>query len=152
MSRLLVTNKSFELLEPYEGKLSRTVLRGESSRKGADLLDNKGDKVELLLPMQPRFIKANPAVETLKDMATIASGPIVYCLEGCDNQDLSDLKLNTNIPMSMGYSSELLKGINVIKGKALDAKGQEVTVSAIPYYAVGNREEGEPYKVWIPVK
>ena len=113
---------------------------------------NKGDKVELLLPMQPRFIKANPAVETLKDMATIASGPIVYCLEGCDNQDLSDLKLNTNIPMSMGYSSELLKGINVIKGKALDAKGQEVTVSAIPYYAVGNREEGEPYKVWIPVK
>ena len=41
MSRLLVTNKSFELLEPYEGKLSRTVLRGESSRKGADLLDNK---------------------------------------------------------------------------------------------------------------
>lgn len=113
---------------------------------------NKGDKVELLLPMQPRFIKANPAVETLKDMATIASGPIVYCLEGCDNQDLSDLKLNTNIPMSVEYSSELLKGINVIKGKALDAKGQEVTVSAIPYYAVGNREEGEPYKVWIPVK
>ena len=40
MSRLLVTNKSFELLEPYEGKLSRTVLRGESSRKGADLLDD----------------------------------------------------------------------------------------------------------------
>lgn len=113
---------------------------------------NKGDKVELLLPMQPRFIKANPAVETLKGMATIASGPIVYCLEGCDNKDLSDLKLNTNIPMSMGYSSELLKGINVIKGRALDAKGLEVTVSAIPYYAVGNREEGEPYKVWIPVK
>ena len=41
MSRLLVTNKSFELLEPYEGKLSRTVLRGESSRKGADLLDTE---------------------------------------------------------------------------------------------------------------
>ena len=32
-------NRNFELLEPYEGKLSRTVLRGESSRKGADLLD-----------------------------------------------------------------------------------------------------------------
>ena len=46
MSRLLVTNKSFELLEPYEGKLSRTVLRGESSRKGADLLDiNRNPKM-----------------------------------------------------------------------------------------------------------
>ena len=43
MSRLLVTNKSFELLEPYAGKLARTVLRGESSRKGADLLDSSGD-------------------------------------------------------------------------------------------------------------
>ena len=29
------------LLEPYAGKLARTVLRGESSRKGADLLDKK---------------------------------------------------------------------------------------------------------------
>ena len=27
------------LLEPYAGKLARTVLRGESSRKGADPLD-----------------------------------------------------------------------------------------------------------------
>lgn len=31
------------LLEPYAGKLARTVLRGESSRKGADLLDSAGD-------------------------------------------------------------------------------------------------------------
>jgi uncharacterized protein YaeQ len=37
MSRFLYRN--FELLEPYEGKLSCTVLRGESFRKGADLLD-----------------------------------------------------------------------------------------------------------------
>ena len=33
------------LLEPYAGKLARTVLRGESSRKGADLLDSAGDPV-----------------------------------------------------------------------------------------------------------
>lgn len=31
------------LLEPYAGKLARTVLRGESSRKGADLLDYTGE-------------------------------------------------------------------------------------------------------------
>ena len=37
----LPTTKSVAvmLLEPYAGKLARTVLRGESSRKGADLLD-----------------------------------------------------------------------------------------------------------------
>ena len=39
MSRLLVTNKSFELLEPYEGKLSRTVLRGEGGSNALDLPD-----------------------------------------------------------------------------------------------------------------
>jgi hypothetical protein len=37
MSRFLYRN--FELLEPYDAKVSCTVLRGESSRKGADLLD-----------------------------------------------------------------------------------------------------------------
>ena len=37
MSRFL--NGNFELLEPYEGKLSSTVLRGESGSNAADLLD-----------------------------------------------------------------------------------------------------------------
>ncbi len=32
--------KEYCLLEPCEGKLSRTVLRGESTRKGADLPDH----------------------------------------------------------------------------------------------------------------
>ncbi len=32
--------KEYCLLEPCEGKLSRTVLRGESTRKGADLPDD----------------------------------------------------------------------------------------------------------------
>jgi hypothetical protein len=36
MSWLLCRNKSIELLEPYEGKLSCTVLRGE---RGSDALD-----------------------------------------------------------------------------------------------------------------
>ena len=44
MSRFLYRN--LELLEPYEGKLSCTVLRGESSRKGADLPDHKKNKQE----------------------------------------------------------------------------------------------------------
>lgn len=37
MSRLLCRNKSIELLEPYEGKLSRTVLRGERGSNAPDL-------------------------------------------------------------------------------------------------------------------
>ena len=37
LSRFL--NGNFELLEPYEGKLSSTVLRGGSGSNAADLLD-----------------------------------------------------------------------------------------------------------------
>ena len=46
MSRFLTTNRNIELLEPYDAKVSRTVLRGESSRKGADLLDIYNRDVE----------------------------------------------------------------------------------------------------------
>jgi hypothetical protein len=35
------SKNSNALLEPYEGKLSCTVLRGESSSNGVDLLDTK---------------------------------------------------------------------------------------------------------------
>ena len=34
-------NKNFELLEPYEGKLSRTVLRGERGSNASDLPDTR---------------------------------------------------------------------------------------------------------------
>lgn len=34
-------NRNFELLEPYDAKVSCTVLRGESIRKDADLLDKQ---------------------------------------------------------------------------------------------------------------
>lgn len=42
-----LTYRNFKLLEPYERKLSRTVLRGESSRKGTDL----PGKVKLTIEM-----------------------------------------------------------------------------------------------------
>jgi hypothetical protein len=41
MSRFLYRN--FELLEPYAGKLARTVLRGERGSNAPDLLDSSGD-------------------------------------------------------------------------------------------------------------
>ena len=42
MSRFLTTNRNIELLEPYEGKLSCTVLRGEGGSNALDLPDSFG--------------------------------------------------------------------------------------------------------------
>ena len=55
MSRSLHTNRDFEKFEPYEGKPSRTVLRGEEGSNALDL----PDKVKfrsgpyLLAPREP---------------------------------------------------------------------------------------------------
>lgn len=59
MSRLGQT--SFEPLEPYDGKLSSTVLRGESPRKGADLLDvpPNGGKLQTISSNQKQIIVWN---------------------------------------------------------------------------------------------
>ena len=111
----------------------------------------KGDKVELTLPMQPRIITANDAVAQLKGQIAIASGPIIYCLESCDNPELAGLQVNTCEPMSLAFHSDCLNGVNIIEGKGLDKNTKLVTIKAVPYYAVGNRTEGNGYKVWLPI-
>lgn len=108
----------------------------------------KGDKLELSLPMQPRIITANEQVKDLNGMATLASGPLVYCLESVDNKDLDKLQLDTKSQLELVYQDDLLGGINVVKtvAKEKDVAG---SITAIPYYAVGNRNQSG-YKVWLP--
>jgi len=111
----------------------------------------KDDKIELTLPMQPRIIYANESVKDLTNLAAIASGPVIYCIEDIDNNNsVRNIRLNTNSTMESEYRSDLLNGINIIKGKAFDNNSNEIPFSAIPYYAVGNRPDGGAYKVWIP--
>ncbi len=105
----------------------------------------KGDKVELSLPMQPRIITANEAVGQLRGMAAIASGPIIYCLEESDNPHLDELRIDPSATLAMHHDGGLLSGVNVIT--AGDGSGGW---TAIPYYAVGNRDAGG-YKVWVPL-
>nr|WP_068891126.1 beta-L-arabinofuranosidase domain-containing protein [Pedobacter panaciterrae] len=106
----------------------------------------KGDKVELQLPMKPRFVTANDQVKDLKNSVAIASGPIVYSLEAADNSNVEQLQVDTNATLEMQYRNDLLKGVNVVTGKSLTGK----TFTAVPYYAVGNREI-KGYKVWLPL-
>ena len=70
MSRFLYRN--LELLEPYEGKLSCTVLRGESSRKGADLPDQQIEKGYAAYIYDFKF----------PDLSTIAYNHLLHHSEG----------------------------------------------------------------------
>jgi DUF1680 family protein len=111
----------------------------------------KGDVVTLNLPMQPRFVTAADSVQALKGKVAIASGPLVYGFEGVDNPELSHYVLTPGTPLSLTFKPGLLKGVNVVTGKT-SAGAQEVSFTAIPFYAIGNRTSTSPYQVWIPVK
>jgi len=106
----------------------------------------KGDHIELELPMQPRLITANKAVENLRGQVALASGPIIYCFEDADNPELQTFKLQAQTPLELSHDSNLLNGVNIIKCQG------DIPAKAIPYYAVANREESHSYKVWIPQK
>jgi len=106
----------------------------------------KGDQVELQLPMKPRFVSANTQVKDLRNSVAIASGPIVYSLEAADNNNVEQLQIDTTAALQLQYRNDLLNGVNVVTGKTVSGK----TFTAVPYYAVGNRE-AKGYKVWLPV-
>ena len=122
--------------------------------KGYALLDrvwNPADRIVLELPVAPRLVRAHKAARELDGMATIAAGPLVYCIEQADNADYARLRLDTAGSMELGYRSDLMDGTPVITGTAIDGKGAKSTFTAIPYYAFGNRGNGG-YRVWLPTR
>lgn len=120
----------------------------------------KGDKVTVHFDMEPRTVKAHPAVETDRGKIAIERGPVVYCAEWPDNDfDIFSVVLNKKPVFSVQSKPELLYGINTIQTDAqslsYDAQGRLVTkdvkLTMIPYYAWVHRGSGD-MAVWLPVE
>jgi len=111
----------------------------------------RGDKIELDLPMEPRYVSANEKVVSLKGMAVVASGPIVYGLEEVDNPGLNSYNIDINSPVKMSFKKEVLNGVNIISGKATTNNGKKTEFTAVPFYTINNRMPGNAFKVWMPV-
>jgi DUF1680 family protein len=115
-----------------------------------------GDVVELSLPMPVRRVKAHEAVEEDRGRVAVERGPLVYCVEGTDNDGrVSNLVLPDRAALAAEARPGLLNGVVVIKGEAeaLSEKGGRIiadkkTVTLIPYYAWANRGKGE-MTVWL---
>lgn len=90
--------------------------------KGYAVIDRKwknGDKVEMVLPMQPRLVKAHDNVEADRGMMAVEMGPIVYCAEQVDNeQPIGEVMIDENTQFDVKYNADLLNGTNVLIGKA----------------------------------
>lgn len=112
----------------------------------------KGDFIELSLPVAPRLISVNDAVQTIKGKLAIAAGPVVYGLESIDNPGLKDYTINASTPLQLIYRPDLLSGVNTVTGLVADASGKQINFIAVPFYTFGNRASGAAYQVWIPGK
>jgi DUF1680 family protein len=115
---------------------------------------NKGDKVELNLPMEVKKVIANKALGDDKGKTALQRGPIMYCAEWKDNGgNVSNLTIPANAIFKPVAEPGLLNGVTVLKGQVLSkAKGEaakKVELTAIPYYSWANRGKGE-MTVWFP--
>ena len=119
----------------------------------------RGDVVELRLPMPVRRVLAHEQVAADRGRVALQRGPLVYCAEWPDNPGgrVRNLVLSDSTPLEAEFRPDLLHGVTVIKGKAAalayDSLGRvtrsEAELTAIPYHAWANRGRGE-MAVWIP--
>jgi len=125
------------------------------------------DNMVLELDMQVQLVEANPKVRADAGKVAIQRGPIVYCIEESDNgANLSAISLNQNANLKATYDETLLGGVVVVDGNAkrtietgwgtklykpVECNEEDVTIRAIPYFAWGNRAEGEML-TWIRYK
>jgi DUF1680 family protein len=113
----------------------------------------KGDVVNLSLPMPIRRILSDERVKDNKGRVALSRGPIVYCAEGIDNNgSLSNITLGDNVVLKSEHSTDLLGGITLltsgdISPNPLATSKSDLTV--IPYYAWANRGKGQ-MAVWLP--
>jgi len=118
-----------------------------------------GDTIELSLPMPIRRVAANDQVIADRGRVAIQRGPIVFAAEWVDNPKgkVRNLMLPDSERLTAEFQPGLLKGVEVVKGKAValsqDQQGKTVRseqeFTAIPYYAWANRGRGE-MMVWFP--
>jgi uncharacterized protein len=128
-----------------------------------------GDVLRLKLSLEPVFMAANPRIDALRGCVALQCGPLIYCFESHDQPegvDLLDVQVMTDEPLTETAVS-LLGGIVSINvpGQVNTAvwqdalyrplaaltslESQPVQLTAIPYFAWGNRGM-HSMRVWVP--
>lgn len=114
-----------------------------------------GDLVDMDFPMQVRRVKANAEVEDDKGKLAMERGPIMFCLEGKDQEDgaVFNKFIPDGISIDAVYDADLLNGVVVLTGigKEVQKDGsiKDVSFKAIPYSTWNNRGSDQ-MAVWIP--
>ncbi|HEY4874009.1 MAG TPA: beta-L-arabinofuranosidase domain-containing protein [Puia sp.] len=131
-------------------------------QKGYAIIDRewkKGDIVELNLPMEVKEVVANDSVSADAGKAALQRGPLVYCIEGSDNNKKAwNILLPADAKFNTDFQKNLLDGVTTISielpvltvsSDGLSILTEKKLVTAIPYYSWANRG-GDDMQVWIP--
>lgn len=124
----------------------------------------RGDVVELILPMPVERVHAHPNVRNNFGRVALQRGPIVYCVESIDvGVPVSSLVLPRSQEFLAVYEKQMFGGTTTIRGEAahvtesqwekqLYGFGQPsmdlVPFKAVPYCVWGNRDATE-MAVWL---
>ncbi|MGA8028153.1 MAG: beta-L-arabinofuranosidase domain-containing protein [Bryobacteraceae bacterium] len=132
---------------------------------------NPGDFVTISLPMQPTQTVSNPRVADTYGRSAMQRGPLVYALEQMDQNGVSlgDIFVRASAQSAIEARKDLLGGVTILKvsgqaaekslgeeplyqplATALNRAKRPLTLTFIPYYAMGNREP-TPMEVWVPI-
>jgi uncharacterized protein len=127
------------------------------------------DELVLEVPLRPRFTHADPRVDADRGLVAVERGPLVYCVESVDQpgQRLDDIVIDPGSQPVIGDPVPALGSITPLRlaaerrrhqstswwpyssdGSSLESPTGRITVTAIPYYAWGNREPGA-MRVWL---
>jgi hypothetical protein len=119
----------------------------------------QGDLIDYILPLNIHRVVANSNVEEDKNKVALERGPIVYCLEGVDNNDMSgNLILPDDVHLSANFEKNKLSGVVVITGEEIVSNSSASGLSkqpktrpftAIPYFSWCNRGITQ-MEVWLP--
>ena len=103
----------------------------------------RGDWVELDLPMVVRRVIAREEVKENADRVALERGPIVYCVETADNAglDVANVVLPDGAAITAEHGPNFLGGLTVLRCEDPD-------LTAIPYYAWSHRGPGT-MAVWL---
>lgn len=119
----------------------------------------KGDVLQIEIPMEVQMIISRPELKQNEDRIALQYGPMVYCVEGHDNDAKAFNFIMPDQPaFEVNYDTDLLDGVNTILFDAMVAEaapgGKTITmvskpIKAIPYFSWNNRGPAE-MQVWLP--
>jgi len=121
----------------------------------------KGDILEFDFPMSTEVVTAREELKQDNNRIAIQRGPIVYCIEGADNNGKA---WNVIIPENTKFETidykvldESVKALTAevlvitVGEDGLSLKTEKKKIIAIPYYTWANRGKNE-MQVWLPTK